>query len=318
MAERIADLVAQIESVRQLDSVVTAMRGIAASRAQKGRSLLPGVEAYAEVVSRAIGQALSLLPADGMAAPADGAARRGLVLFCAEQGFAGAFSERVLDAAADDLRGATVFLLGTRGAVLAGERGLEPAWRAAMATHVEAVPDLANRLADALYARVGSDGLARVDILFSRTGAEGGIEVDRHSLLPVDFSRFARPVGRRVPLINLPARSAGRAAGGRIHLRPALPGRPARLRGRERGAHAGDGRGPHQHRDQARRPRPARTPVAPGGDHGGDPRACDGGADFGARRRQGAHALGANFDSAARRHRQACVFRTSNVNSRMP
>ncbi len=204
MAERIADLVAQIESVRQLDSVVTAMRGIAASRAQKGRSLLPGVEAYAEVVSRAIGQALSLLPADGMTAPGDGAARRGLVLFCAEQGFAGAFSERVLDAAASDLRGATVFLLGTRGAVLAGERGLEPDWRTAMATHVEAVPELANRLADALYARIGGDGLARVDILFSRTGAEGGIEVDRHSLLPVDFSRFARPVGRRVPLINLP------------------------------------------------------------------------------------------------------------------
>ena len=35
MAERLADIVTQIENVRQLDAVVTAMRGIAASRAQK-------------------------------------------------------------------------------------------------------------------------------------------------------------------------------------------------------------------------------------------------------------------------------------------
>jgi hypothetical protein len=42
MAERLADVVAQIQNVRQLEAVVTAMRGIAASRAQQGRSLLAG------------------------------------------------------------------------------------------------------------------------------------------------------------------------------------------------------------------------------------------------------------------------------------
>ena len=62
MAERLADVVTQIQNVRQLEAVVTAMRGIAASRAQKGRSLLAGIDAYTDVISRAIGQALSLLP----------------------------------------------------------------------------------------------------------------------------------------------------------------------------------------------------------------------------------------------------------------
>lgn len=57
MAERLADIVTQTQNVRQLAAVVTAMRGIAASRAQKSRSLLAGIEAYADVVSRAIGQA---------------------------------------------------------------------------------------------------------------------------------------------------------------------------------------------------------------------------------------------------------------------
>ena len=35
MAERLADVVTQIHNVRQLEAVVTAMRGIAASRAQR-------------------------------------------------------------------------------------------------------------------------------------------------------------------------------------------------------------------------------------------------------------------------------------------
>ena len=69
MAERLADIVTQTQNVRQLAAVVTAMRGIAASRAQKSRSLLAGIEAYSDVISRAIGQALSLLPSDIAASP---------------------------------------------------------------------------------------------------------------------------------------------------------------------------------------------------------------------------------------------------------
>src|SRR5271167_2294534 len=91
MAERLADIVTQIENVRQLEAVVTAMRGIAASRAQKGRSLLAGIDAYSKVISRAIGQALSLLGPDMVNTPPLRPVKRGLILFCAEQGFAGAF-----------------------------------------------------------------------------------------------------------------------------------------------------------------------------------------------------------------------------------
>ncbi len=204
MAERMADLVAQIESVRQLDAVVTAMRGIAASRAQKGRSLLPGIEAYTDVVSRAIGHALSLQPTEPVAAARDGGVRRGIILFCAEQGFVGAFSERVISAAAGELTDATVFLLGTRGIAFAKERGVAPGWNAPMATNAAAIPDLANRLAEAIYDRIASEGLTKVDIVYSRMGKEGRIDIDRHSLLPIDFSRFTRPSTGRVPLTNLP------------------------------------------------------------------------------------------------------------------
>ena len=203
MAERLADVVTQIQNVRQLEAVVTAMRGIAASRAQQSRSLLAGIEAYTEVISRAIGQALSLLPPDVSASAPLRRARRGLILFCAEQGFAGAFSERVLDAAAGDIRDATSLIIGTRGAAIASERGVKPAWSAPMAAHVDALPSFANRLADALYGYVASGAVAEVDVVFPRSVSGSGIQIDRHSLLPIDFQRFARPIEQQAPLTTL-------------------------------------------------------------------------------------------------------------------
>jgi F-type H+-transporting ATPase subunit gamma len=203
MVERLADLAAQIESIRQLEAVVTAMRGISASRAQSGRALLPGIDAYTRVVSRAMGEALNLLPHDGAPAARDRAAGRALVLFCAEQGFVGAFSERVLDRATGEAPGTTLLLVGTRGAMLARERGMAPAWTSPMATSANAIPDLASRLAETLYEWISSDGLASVDMVYSRTVDAGGIEIERRSLLPLDYSQFRRPIGRRIPLINL-------------------------------------------------------------------------------------------------------------------
>lgn len=203
MAERLADVVTQIQNVRQLEAVVTAMRGIAASRAQQARSALAGIETYAEVVSGAIGQALSLMPAGGPASASSRPIKRGFILFCAEQGFAGAFSERVLDAVMGDLAGATAFLVGTRGAAVANERGVRPTWTAPMATYVGGIPTAANRLAEALYESIAAGTVTHVDIVFSRSRPGVSTQIDRHSLLPVDLSRFARPVQNQPPLTTL-------------------------------------------------------------------------------------------------------------------
>jgi len=201
MTERLSDVVAKIQNVRQLTAVVTALRGIAASRAQSGRSLLAGIEAYTDVISVAIGESLNLLPPDSKTPIARGA-NRALIFFCAEQGFAGAFSERVFEAAGADLEGATILVAGTRGAFVAAERGIKPDWSAAMMTRVEGIPSFANELAEVLYRYVGQGLIARADIFFSRS-VSGVIRIDRHSLLPIDFGRFVRSARRQDPLITL-------------------------------------------------------------------------------------------------------------------
>ena len=73
-----------------------------------------------------------------------------------------------------------------------------------MPAHVDAVIGFANQLADALYGYVAAGTIEKVDILFSRSLSGSGIIIDRHSLLPIDFIRFARPIENEAPLITLP------------------------------------------------------------------------------------------------------------------
>jgi F-type H+-transporting ATPase subunit gamma len=202
MAERLSDIITQIQNVRQLGAVVTAMRGIAAARAQKGRSRLAAIEAYTEVISEAIGEALKFLPADLVAAPRTAHRRHCTILFCAEQGFAGAFSERVFDGVGAHAP-STRIIVGSRGAALASERGIKADRALPMTTRVDGIPGFANRLAEVLYGYLARGAVTTAEIVFSRSGP-GGIRIDRHSLLPIDFSRFARPLGKQAPLIALP------------------------------------------------------------------------------------------------------------------
>ena len=122
MTERLADIGARIDGIRQLGAVVNAMRGIAAARAQQARSQLVAVDSYAATIAVAIGRALALVPSARPGA-ARQSTRPALVLFCAEQGFAGAFSERVLDAVGADLATSELFLIGTRGGARRRRKG---------------------------------------------------------------------------------------------------------------------------------------------------------------------------------------------------
>ncbi len=210
MTELLADISARIRGVRQLETVISAMRSIAAARAQQSRLLMEGVDAHAGVVARAIAQALRLLPDEPALPPARHAARAGLVLFCAEQGFAGGYTSRLLDEAvpliaAPMVAGADVFLVGSRGAALAGQRRLALAWQTPMAAHADGVPAVAGRVAAALFDRLPRDGLERLDMMFAAWSPGRGLELCRRSLLPLDRSAFAEVRNGIAPLITLPA-----------------------------------------------------------------------------------------------------------------
>ncbi len=201
MTERLADISARIGSVQQLGAVVNAMRGIAAARVQQAGGQLAAVDRYAAVIASAIGRALVLAPA---ARPGlvHKPARPALVLFCAEQGFAGAFSGRVLDSVSSDLGTAELFLVGTRGRAALAERGITAGWTGAMPSHSPGVPKLADHIAQALYSKIAEGRIDQLDAVFSRWQGGQGIRVERRRLFPFDMAAFP-PAAAAAPLLHL-------------------------------------------------------------------------------------------------------------------
>ena len=207
MTERLADLDARIGGIRQLGAVVNAMRGIAAARVQQANTQLAAVDSYAAIIVAAIGRAMVLAPSTHPSSPGSGDARQperaALVLFCAEQGFAGAFSQRVLDAVGDDLRKSELFLVGTRGNTALLERGTAAGWTCAMPAHSPGVPKLADGIAQALYTRIATGQIDRLDAVFSRWQPGEGTKVERRRLFPFDAAAFPPPKDPNPPLLNL-------------------------------------------------------------------------------------------------------------------
>lgn len=203
MTERLAEISARLGTVRQLEAVVGAMRGMAAARAQQSRNLLPAIRTYAEVAAQAMAQGLALLPEDD-AGPPSGPGGTGLVAFCGEQGFAGAFTDRMLDTLEAQRGDACLFLIGSRGIARGAERDIHPVWSAPMASHVNGLSRLARGLGDAIDEALQDHGLSQVEMLLPDWSLQGGLQVERRSILPLDRQRFSRPRSGQPPLVNLP------------------------------------------------------------------------------------------------------------------
>ena len=196
MTERLADVSARIEGIRQLGSVVNAMKGIAAARARAARGQLTAVDSYAATISTAMAR---ILGPDRPDLP-KGEGRTGLLVFLAEQGFAGAFSERVLDTLTDTK--GPLLLVGARGLSVAAARGIDPLWHGALPSHSPGIPKLADTITKALYQALDAGRFGRVEMVYT-TWTKGQPEVVRRRLFPIDLSGFPAPDGNR-PLTQLP------------------------------------------------------------------------------------------------------------------
>jgi F-type H+-transporting ATPase subunit gamma len=207
MSGKLSEVEGRIGTVRQLNAVISAMRGIAAARSREARARLEGVRAYSSAVGTAIGTALNLV-SDRGSPPSGGDQREThlLIVLCGEQGFAGSFNDRVLDKAAGHLGSSPVeiLLVGDRGAIVAAERGLAVSLVAPMVLHTEEVPALANRITEALYQRIESKHATRVTVIHAIPGPSGSIEIVARALLPFDFTRFHMTPARIPPIVTLP------------------------------------------------------------------------------------------------------------------
>jgi F-type H+-transporting ATPase subunit gamma len=201
---RLAEIETHIASIRELSGIIGAMRSLAAMRMQEAYRALPGIRRYAETMATAIGSALLLMPepSSGRSAPSC----RALIVCAAEHGFVGGYTAHVLDAAEQALaldQGAALFVLGSRGRVLAQERNLSVAWSCPMATRPEGVPEVVRRLTAELYGSIVRGHVTRVEVVFVRHRHGAAVTIEHRQLLPLDLTAFAAKRSQLPPLHNL-------------------------------------------------------------------------------------------------------------------
>ncbi|MFZ0694647.1 MAG: FoF1 ATP synthase subunit gamma [Alphaproteobacteria bacterium] len=202
---RLADIQGHIANMDELLDIVGAMRSLAGMRVQEAQRALPGIRRYAESMADAIGAALLLMPPLSETLEAGG--RRALILCAAEHGFVGGFNERLVEAAEAVLEARDLlFVLGSRGAALALERGRQASWMRPMATRLASAPETVNGLTTELYVRIARGEISRVEVMFGRYRQGGASMIERHLLLPLDVASLALKQPRQGPLHNLAPR----------------------------------------------------------------------------------------------------------------
>ena len=202
---RLADIEGHIVSVRELLNIVGAMRSLAGMRVQEAQQALPGIRRYAESMAAAIGSALLLMPGAAAQKP-NTLGRKTLVLCAGEHGFVGGFNERLLETAETALETSdSLFILGSRGAVLAAERGRKVTWTGPMATRPAGVSRVVSELAAELYSHIVRGEFLRIEVMFTRYTRGTGPNIERVQVLPLAVASLAANEPRQAPLHNLDA-----------------------------------------------------------------------------------------------------------------
>ena len=199
---RLAEIEAHIVSMSELRDIVGAMRSLAGMRMQEAQRTLPGIRRYAESVAAGLADTLLLMAEPKP--PHNIQGRSALVLCTAEHGFVGGFNQRLLETAQGLLgHGDLLFVLGTRGAALAFERGLPASWTYPMATRCAAASETIQRLSTELYRRIAQGEVARVEVIYARYRQGGAARIERHLLLPLDMTSLGAKQPRQPPLHNM-------------------------------------------------------------------------------------------------------------------
>ena len=201
----------QVASMSDLFDIVGTLRAIAAIRVQEAQAALPGIRTYSDSVADGLAQAANLLDEGGQVRAAGiedhrYAHDRLLILFTSEHGFVGGYNEVLLDRAAAEAEasGAALFVVGSRGLMLADERGLPVAGSTPMATHQSGILKLARSLVAEVYRRVSERGVRQVAIAYARAETAIASDVALRTLLPLDLSHFTHGDSRVEPLHSLP------------------------------------------------------------------------------------------------------------------
>ena len=148
VTERLADISARIDGIRQLGSVVNAMRGIASARAQQARSQIAAVDELRGDDRRRDRPRCSLSRPRRPRRRAKTEAGPRWCCFAPSRDSPARSANACSTPSAPSLRRRRCSFSGSRGRALAAERGIAISWSSAMPSHSLGVAQLADRVAE--------------------------------------------------------------------------------------------------------------------------------------------------------------------------
>jgi len=199
--------------MEELLRIVGAMRSLASMHLHEAVRALEGMRQYGSAMAGAVRETLLMtldeqpLDVQPVAMPAAIGripTSRALVLCTSEHGFVGGFNERLLQAI-DLTPGNLLLVLGSRGAVLANERGYQITSQHPMATRLASIPEVARHTQSQLYDLIARGQVRRAEVIFTRLQPSGGSAIERRQLLPLDLSVRVLASAKLPPLHNLSA-----------------------------------------------------------------------------------------------------------------
>jgi F-type H+-transporting ATPase subunit gamma len=205
--QRLADVQSRVQSLGELQEVITALRSVSAARVQQAHAVLDSIRQYTAIVQDALSEAARGFP---LPPEAGGGGTSGFVVaFGSEHGFVGAFNERVLThAALERTKTDALFVVGSRAVLAANERHLGVAWSCPMASQTGGIDEVALRVAEELGRASRAAETARVVLAYTRTSGGATSRIVTETLLPFDVRPYSpRGPDRPRALSNLSPRA---------------------------------------------------------------------------------------------------------------
>lgn len=197
----------QLDSTGDLQSIVKAMKSLSAARIRQFREAVDSLEDYDDTLELGLQVALRARPRLELPAP-DAVARRAVILFGAEQGLAGQFNRRIVEAA-EPFGEADVFTVGNRLAGWLEATGRQPARRFPAPGSVDGIARLVEDLVMTIQEWRATEGVERFIVHYNQYTGGASYEPRRVGLLPVDREWLAEIRERRWEGPSLPTYREG-------------------------------------------------------------------------------------------------------------
>jgi F-type H+-transporting ATPase subunit gamma len=206
---RLTEVQGRVANMEELLALVEAMRSLAGMHLHAATHALEAVRRYAEAMTQAIRDALTLALDNRASAPGErarGATGRALIVCTTEHGFVGGLNDRLLQTAATDLlRTDMLLVLGSRGVALATERGHRVHWQHPMPTRVASIPSVVRQIESHIYSLIAHTEAVRVEVIFGRLQQNGVVAIERRQLFPLELPAGSARSASLPPMHNLPA-----------------------------------------------------------------------------------------------------------------